>query len=330
MSSTLRQSVHTKATNKAYDKSLYLFLYYCQSEGIEEELELLSSSGDNTCSLTHSIDVLDRTCSEYIEDLYVRGGKFYKASNLVHSLHFYYPLCKGRLVESALCLRGWSNLNLQSKVYKCPLTKELATCIAVSMCKGGNASAGIATLLAFDCYLRVGELCSLRVCDIGLPSSKHFGSSYSGMSVGLKRTKTGPHQSVMVRDNLVSTLIHSLVQTLDSRSTTSLFSFSPSQYRSMFHSAIVTLGLSDYNLTPHSLRHGGATADYVSNPMSLDGIILRGRWAATKSVRTYIQSGVYLSIQVKEPQLQHIGLQINSNPSSLISLFIRSFNSQSQ
>ena len=65
--------------------------------------------------------------------------------------------------------------------------------------------------------------------------------------------------------------------------------------------------------------------NYISQALSLEAILLRGRWSVSKSVRTYIQSGVYLSIQVKEAQLQAIGTLLLSThyKSSLIALIIR-------
>ena len=43
---------------------------------------------------------------------------------------------------------------------------------------------------------------------------------------------------------------------------------------------------------PHSLRHGGATCDYLyAGGESLEDILFRGRWASMKSTRQYIQQG---------------------------------------
>jgi hypothetical protein len=42
----------------------------------------------------------------------------------------------------------------------------------------------------------------------------------------------------------------------------------------------------------HSLRHGGATHDYLKG-MPFDDVMVRGRWAVTKSAVHYIQQGRY-------------------------------------
>ena len=43
---------------------------------------------------------------------------------------------------------------------------------------------------------------------------------------------------------------------------------------------------------PHSLRHGGASCDYMAmGAVRLEDILHRGRWATIKSTRHYIQQG---------------------------------------
>jgi integrase len=191
--------------------------------------------------------------------------------------------------------------------------------------KAGHVNGAAATLLAFDCYLRVSELCNLRICDVGLPGSHHFGSAFSGMVIGLKHTKTGPMPSVAVKSPVVSQIIQLVIEKsgkpLDS--VDRVFSLTVTEYRRLFTSACISCGLGSYGFTPHCMRHGAATADYVSNPLNLAAIILRGRWAESKSIRTYINSGVFLSLQVKETALQLVGEKILRCSHQLLSLFKR-------
>lgn len=52
---------------------------------------------------------------------------------------------------------------------------------------------------------------------------------------------------------------------------------------------------------PHSLRHGGATRLHLQG-VPLEDIMLRGRWAASKSARTYIQSSRAVLMAQKTPK----------------------------
>jgi integrase len=313
----LKASVLTKQTNRAYTKALHDFLDYCVEEGVDD-----SDIGD-------SVSTLDEIVSEYVEHVHINDGKLYQVSNLMNALHFYMPRCKGQLLLTQQLVKGWKKQQLQQKVYRKPLTRELTTVLAVSLLKSGHVQAAVATLLAFDCYLRVSELCNIRICDVGLPGSHHFGQAFSGMVIGLSHTKTGPMQSVAVKSPLVTRLVQLLIEQHNGVSPTpltsndKLFDMSVHEYRRLFTSACDSCGLSQYRFTPHCMRHGAATADYVADPLSMDAILLRGRWRDSKSLRIYINSGVFLSLQVTETELQRLGMELLTKQNTILTLFHR-------
>ena len=178
-----------------------------------------------------------------------------------------------------------------------PLTWDVAVCIAVSLTSSDGLQAGLATLLAFNCYLRVGELCNLRKEDVAFSQDARMGSAFSGCSLRLRHTKTGPDQWVRVRSQPIRVLLRGLVDSLDPG--VLLFGFSASTFRSRFKRACARLGLSD-KYVPHSLRHGGATHDYLLG-MRLEDVLFLGRWASTKSARHYVQTGRALLLSVEVP-----------------------------
>jgi hypothetical protein len=75
----------------------------------------------------------------------------------------------------------------------------------------------------------------------------------------------------------------------DTRRGRFVFPFSAQTLRSRFHQVCAELGLSE-QYVPHSLRHGGATRLHLQG-VSMEDILLRGRWASTKSARRYVQAG---------------------------------------
>lgn len=315
---SLKANVLTQRTHHAYTSALHQFLTYAQAEGWMD-------SSEHAWNSDAGVLELDQWIAEYMEELYVHDGKHYQASNLLHGIHFHLPHCKGKLLNTMLVLKGWSKKQEEMKRHRLPLTKELTTVLAMSMLQGGHVHAAAATLLAYDCYLRVSELCNIRICDVGLPGSQHFGSAFTGMVIGLSHTKTGPMQSVTVRSELVTQMVEELVRSSGEPLTSKkkLFGLTAGEYRKLFHAACTACGLESYHFTPHCMRHGAATADYVSNPSALESILLRGRWSVSKSVRTYINSGVYLSLQVKESRWQSIGHELLQDTSAILQLFQR-------
>ena len=289
-------AVHKSGTNKKYKRALNLFLNYCNCVG----------------DIIGGVDDLDEVLCEYIEYLHASGGKLYQASDTVYALQFYYPKCKHWLLTAKLLLRGWNNI--QQKQYRPPLTWELTVVLAVSMAKASHIAAAVATLLSFDCYLRIGECLNLTVADVAVGGNMHFGSAYTGMAVGLKHTKTGVNQFVKVREKAVEALLLLLIAGTWNGGvkfplTAKLFPYTPAAYRSIFKSACVSIGVGGVGFVPHSLRHGGATRDFLLT-VPLEDILIRGRWAVSKSARIYIQSGQALLITVRAPALQKLGADI--------------------
>ena len=75
----------------------------------------------------------------------------------------------------------------------------------------GHARLGFAVLLAFDCYLRIGELLHLRACDIALAGDPRQGTAISKAALFLRHTKTGPNQWVTLGDAAITALLAHLL-----------------------------------------------------------------------------------------------------------------------
>lgn len=207
------------------------------------------------------------------------------------------PHLKPHLHLASKCLVGWSRLRPSES--RPPLTWELTCLIAFRLAVDGYHRHAVATLLAFDCTLRVGELVGLRVADVADTRDSRLGSSIQDMSLRLRVTKTGKNQSVVLERAVVKVLVRHLVAS--SRSGAFLFPFSAGSFRDRFKRACSDLGLSS-GYVPHSLRHGGAT-DLHLHGRPIEDILLRGRWSSNKNARRYIQSGraMLMSMEVPRP-----------------------------
>jgi hypothetical protein len=269
----IRASVRP-ATQRKYDAAIEQFGEWVDREGV----------------IFNSVRELDEAVSEFCHATYVtRSGAGRSVCEAVHAaLQRIIPEAKRCLHRSSMALKGWKNL-VPPEPYP-PLNRDLMTLVAISLTRVAGPHFGLATLLAFDCYLRAEELVSLRVKDVTYTGDKRMSVAYRGMALRLRHTKTGKNQWVCVRDPLVITLLRKLLTSAAPRGRKAkLFGFAAETYRRHFKFTCSDLGLSS-KYVPHSLRHGGATHDYLMD-ISLEKILHRGRWASMKSARHYVQSG---------------------------------------
>lgn len=272
-SSKLRDAALASATLRAYNKQLDNFLRHCR------------------CTLTRLVQQppqqIDILLADYIEYQFDSAGSYEYASQALHGLVHACPGLQSYLGESRLRLRAWHRLKRSTS--HPPLTWELAALFAIQMARWGRHSEAVATLLAFDCYLRVGELTRITYADVVQPSDVRLGFPYSGMMVRLGLTKTGENQSVELQHPLVHAVLLHYLQSYSFRDYERIFPFSPDSFRLTMRAVATTLGVGDVPYVPHSLRHGGATFDYLRG-RSVEQIMFRGRWASLKSAKRYVQT----------------------------------------
>jgi hypothetical protein len=100
----------------------------------------------------------------------------------------YFPHLKNKLPIASLTLRGWSRL--QPPVPYPPLTWKLTVAIACRIRTRVDPIMAIGILLAFDCYLRLGELLGLLKEDVAVPADVRLEDNFSDMALRLRHTKT--------------------------------------------------------------------------------------------------------------------------------------------
>ena len=280
----LRGAVHAESTKQKYDAAVYEFYDWMVDRDIDPD----------------TVEELDEALCQFFHELYLdRGGACRGlAEAALSGVNFRWPFVKGRLFYSQQALRGWRRLT--PSVPHPPFTWDLTVCVGLRLALSGRWALGVGTLLAFECYLRVGELCGLRRKDVAVPGDRRLGSLHRGMYLRLKHTKTGNNQWVEIRSPTVRSLVELLLASVGSRGRSRLFPVSTSTFRKHFKASCEDLGLSpDY--VPHSLRHGGATHDHLRG-MPLEDILRHGRWASTKSARHYIQAGRALLLSAEIPE----------------------------
>jgi integrase len=138
---------------------------------------------------------LDVLLSEYIHDLYLTRRKRFLVADALYGLIWLLPHLHGSLRLSARCIEGWGRL--MPSVSFPPMSRAVAVAASLSLLKSRLPVLALGVLVAFDGYLRVGELLSLRLADVALPAavSPHL----RRVSLRLRHTKSGPNRFVALR-----------------------------------------------------------------------------------------------------------------------------------
>ena len=240
-------------------------------------------------------DIDDALC-EYAWHVYeTMGGRGRsRLHNAIYGIEHYLPRCKGRLVGAYRSERGWRMWNPPSS--HPPINWQLTCCLGQQVASMGHVGGGVGILLGFDCYLRVSEIADLRVCDVIQLGERVRADT--NVLISLANCKTGRNQSVIVRRPSVATLVlqwRDFVRHRTGDTNAKLFP-DADLFRALFTQGQIVLGwVRDTGaviFVPHSLRHGGASVDYLGlGPTRIEEILFRGRWATMKSTRHYIQTG---------------------------------------
>ena len=256
---------------------------------------------------------LDWQLAVYLQHMYDASRPFDSAGKALHAAVFFRQDLKLRLPQARQCLKGWDRN--RPKASHPPLTWELTVVIACTFARAHRSAAAMAMLLGFDCYLRCGEMLRLRRCDVVLPHDSRMGQAHTHMAVVLKEAKTGKNQSVTIASPVVGALLcHWLDILPDTSPQASVFTgLNPARFRSLMREACVALGLGDTPYVPHSLRHGGATADFLRT-QDIARVQFRGRWKQQVTARTYLQTArALLAAHQVPPQLNQLGITLDAD-----------------
>jgi integrase len=283
----LLEDKYKEATRQAYRKAAIKFVEWMDDVGVEavtfKDLDELMAE------YVHLLYLAQPTASP-TQGIYVRYGVTMLLPEVTaHGLP---------ITDRALA--GW-RARKPSTPWP-PLTWDITVLIACSLARHGRLHAAVAILLGFHCYLRGSEIVELRRQDVSLPGDRRLGSVGMDPNSGhlrLRQTKTGTEQAVQIFD---SSVLHLLAVICKSKKPSDrVFAFSSASLRNWFQAACRRLGLQQCGYVLHSLRHGGATRDFLRG-VPIGDILSRGRWESNKTSRRYIQSGKALLLAVTIPE----------------------------
>ena len=279
----------SKPTLSKYNDALRLFLRWCRS-------------GDRDA---FTYDELDRLLliffdSEFLK-LPTRGNRQF-CVNVRSAVLLYLPNAKSHLNASQRALVGWDRAVPSNQTPPMPLC--VCMHLALDMARCGDFECSLIVLLCFFGYLRISECLNLLWEDITFPAPQQPGG------VRLRQTKTGKNQSVLIHRPFIWDIFRRF-QSRFQRGSASPFSLTRQQFSGKLHHHLVSLGLTGLGLTTHSMRHGGATYDFMQGVPVAD-IIEKGRWKSQLSASRYLQCGQSLLLS------QHIPNNIFTHGNNLL------------
>lgn len=243
--------------------------------------------------------ILDNLLLSYIDERFdstpTRGERQY-CINLLSGIQHFMPYCRHHIHLSWKAIRGWNNLVPGRTTTPFPYGLHLL--FAFLFLRDGRIQLGILLVVAFDNYLRAREALALRVVDIQPPTPGQSGS------IAVLAAKTGAYQSVRLRSGVATDLLLWWKDVRAQRGYSQLFDVSYHQWLAAIQQLAGQLCVTKLRFTIHSLRHGGATHDFIQG-MSLPDILHRGRWASTKTTERYIQDGPAHALEVQLPAAVH-------------------------
>ena len=256
-------------------------------------------------SMPSDVCDFDDVVSDYIEHEWESGEQRNNVGRVLSGLQHFVPGLKGHLKLSWRLFQKWSYQ--EQPVRAPPFTEFAALAICHFLWKWGFHSEALATALAFYCFLRPGEMFSLRR---GL---FHFRRNFASMHIVLPCTKTSRRnnttEAVVCRNRFLVKAFSAHFEHRDQLKIEcpnfELLSVTPAEYRSLFAAAVSEAGLPP-TFKPYSLRRGGASHFFALSGR-MDQAMETGRWRDARTARIYINSALLelTSIQHLETTALH-------------------------
>ena len=176
--------------------------------------------------------------------------------------------------------------------------------VGLECARSGALMTAMAVLVQGDAYLRPSEVFAITKQHLIPPRAARTKNTW-GVIIGLlesgKPTKAKDYDDVVLFDTPSRSDVNIVVSKLGKRriqETDCIFSpLTYSQYLKDLQAAIASLKLEFLGLSPHSLRHSGASHDSYHGVRDAKSIQTRGRWKAAESVRRYKRPGRMLLTQ---------------------------------
>ena len=253
---------------------------------------------------------LDENMTQFIHELCEDGRCFTDASYAVFGwialrsdLHM---AEKEQLPFAKQALKGWKSRFPPTS--RAGVDLQLWDLVALQCARKMQFETAAAILIQGDTYLRPCELLALKKTNILQPQAVRrpevWGVIIAPFEDG-EPTKAGEFDDVVLFNTQQRLDTSAVVKSVFSanRGHAQLFPhLTYKKYCEQISQAAASLGLSALHLTPHILRHSGASHDAYHNIRDSQQIQERGRWKASRSVQRYKKPGRMLLQHGKVPR----------------------------
>ena len=255
-----------------------------------------------------TVDLADKRLAEYFLELCEEGSAY----NIASYTLFGYLLLKtdesqpdrSLYPRARAALTGWS-----SRYPQCSRTgaDPLLWYLIADEIANFSPSLAAALLLQLDTYARPDEILHVRLEDVIKPSSKvcSFWGIIFGNSQRGEMTKGKLQDDTVLLDSLdrsyAPTVLKMVTKKCRQKSDLIFGVCTVHEYEAAFRTACAALGLSQFRLVPHCVRHSGPSVDFLRRARTATEIQTRGRWATQKSILRYQKPGQMLSKMSKVP-----------------------------
>lgn len=148
---------------------------------------------------------------------------------------------------------------------------------------------GALLCLGFHCFLRTGEMLTIRPCDLVLGGRK--GVLRLPSSKGCSRNNV--QESITIDNPVVIDILHEMLEMKKSLHLTRvpIWTGSGTKFRQEFAKQLKFFKVDHLKFRCYSVRRGGATAFFKACG-SLERTLLRGRWSSIGVARIYLCDGL--------------------------------------
>lgn len=240
----------------------------------------------------HDALSIDAAASQYIEALWADGFGRAEASYFVAALQFMLPHLKHSLPLAWRLVKTWTRHEMPTRAV--PLDAHTVVSLASLFKIWGEARLAAGIIVAFDFFLRTGELFTIRRNQV----------EFAGHSatIQLQQTKSGAHQihseRLLAWDRLAVQALRFLCRGLQPGDF--LVPSSAARFRVLWHRAVHFFLLDDFFIQPYSLRRGGATTAFRRGA-TFDQLLVRGRWSHQRTARIYLDEALQQSAVLSFP-----------------------------
>ena len=245
----------------------------------------------------------------YLDECYRAGLGPDTGQRLLAALRFLHPRLHRDggypLPRVQRALKGW--LRLEPPLSRWPLPWPIAAAMIVQSVMRNEWSVAMAVLIGFVAYLRPSELTSLKVKHLLPPLlAKEGGGAWALLVRSMEdriptKTNTFDHSVLLDRPDLLwlGPFYQAMVQ--DREPNARIFGISQDYLATRIKELGEAASGRALTITAYSLRHGGASWDYLMQHRDINDIMKRGNWRQRNSVRRYEKAAKTIEALQKVP-----------------------------